>query len=393
MRRGIAGGLSGVMLAGMLTAGAWAAPAAKPAVSEQPTQAMSSIQNFYDVPEDAYYAAAAYWAVGQGMVSGAGERLFEPDALCTNAQVVTMLWRGMGSPEPVGANPFSDVPAGTYYEKAALWAYEAGLVSGTEFCGEQPCSRGSIVTMLWKLAGQPEAQGQAGADWNLLLVNAWNAVSQDFSVTLAPIQGCQYSIDARCADALNQMLTDCWAAGYSPLVCSGYRTQQTQEWLFSQAVDKWMARGLSRADAEQTAARSTAVPGTSEHQMGLAADIIDIHYPELNEKQASRPTQQWLMEHCWEYGFILRYPEDKSELTGIIYEPWHYRYVGVEAAQAIREQGLCLEEYLQWRVQYQSAVAWAWEKGVTASATVEGFAPQATCTRAQLVTFLHHALT
>lgn len=347
MRRGIAGVLCGVVLAGLLVEGAWAAQPERTVDPGQQEQAMSSIQNFFDVPEDAYYAAAAYWAVGRGMVSGTGERLFEPDTLCTNAQVVTMLWRGMGSPEPVGASPFSDVPAGTYYEKAAVWAYEAGLVSGTEFYGEQPCSRGAIVTMLWKLAGQPAAQSQAGGEWNLRLVNAWNAVPQDLAVELAPVEGCLYSVDARCADALNQMLADCWAAGYSPLVCSGYRTQQTQERLFSQAVEKWIARGMSRSDAERTAARSTAVPGTSEHQLGLAADIIDIHYPKLNEVQASRPTQKWLMEHCWEYGFILRYPPDKGEKTGIIYEPWHYRYVGREYAQAIRQSGLCLEEFLQ----------------------------------------------
>ena len=76
-------------------------------------------------------------------------------------------------------------------------------------------------------------------------------------------------------------------------------------------------------------------------------DIIDYNYPYLNEHQEDMPTQQWLMEHCWDYGFILRYPNDKSEITGIIYEPWHYRYVGVEAALEIRDLGLTLEEYLE----------------------------------------------
>ena len=89
-----------------------------------------------------------------------------------------------------------------------------------------------------------------------------------------------------------------------------------------------------------------AVPGTSEHQLGLALDIVDMNHQILDESQEETDTQQWLMAHSWEYGFILRYPNDKSEITGIIYEPWHYRYVGRDAAREIYEQGVCLEEYL-----------------------------------------------
>ena len=108
-----------------------------------------------------------------------------------------------------------------------------------------------------------------------------------------------------------------------------------------------MAAGYDAEEADQKAATVVARPGTSEHELGLAVDIVDADYQQLDEGQASTPVQQWLMEHCWEYGFILRYPDGKSDLTGIIYEPWHYRYVGVETAQALRESGQCLEEYLQ----------------------------------------------
>ena len=90
-----------------------------------------------------------------------------------------------------------------------------------------------------------------------------------------------------------------------------------------------------------------AIPGTSEHQLGLAVDIIDNRNWNLNESQAQMPTQKWLMEHSWRYGWILRYPNEKSEITGIIYEPWHYRYVGKEIAAEIHDLGVCLEEYLQ----------------------------------------------
>ena len=108
-------------------------------------------------------------------------------------------------------------------------------------------------------------------------------------------------------------------------------------------------------EARKKAATIVAVPGTSEHQLGWAVDIVDKSYQVLNEKQATMPAQKWLMEHSWEYGFILRYPVDKSGVTGIIYEPWHYRYVGRDNAKAIYDSGLCLEEYLE-RETVRSAV-------------------------------------
>ena len=89
-----------------------------------------------------------------------------------------------------------------------------------------------------------------------------------------------------------------------------------------------------------------AKPGTSEHQVGLALDIVSSEYQELDEAQMETEDQKWLMENSWKYGFILRYPMDKSEITGIIFEPWHYRYVGKKAAKEITEQNLTLEEYV-----------------------------------------------
>ena len=91
-----------------------------------------------------------------------------------------------------------------------------------------------------------------------------------------------------------------------------------------------------------------AVPGTSEHQTGLALDIVDTSYQILDEAQEDTDVQRWLAEHSWEYGFVLRYPLGKSEITGISYEPWHYRYVGRTAAREMTELGLRLEEYVDW---------------------------------------------
>ena len=185
----------------------------------------------------------------------------------------------------------------------------------------------------------------------LILVNPWHEVPDDYEprglqqVTWGQEED-QY-MDARAAGPLLQMIDDCIAAGNDPLVVSGYRTMEKQELLFHNKILRLVQYdGVLWDDAPEIAARSVARPGTSEHQLGLAVDIIDYNYPYLNEEQETMPTQQWLMEHCWDYGFILRYPNDKSEITGIIYEPWHYRYVGVEYAREIRDLGLTLEEYL-----------------------------------------------
>ena len=107
-----------------------------------------------------------------------------------------------------------------------------------------------------------------------------------------------------------------------------------------------MSEGYSREEAETEAGIWIAPPGTSEHQTGLAADIVSLDYQMLDEEQENTPEQKWLMENSYKYGFILRYPRDKTEITKIGYEPWHYRYVGVEAAKEIFENLLCLEEYL-----------------------------------------------
>ena len=177
------------------------------------------------------------------------------------------------------------------------------------------------------------------------LVNPWKALPQDHQTDLLPLYDGQY-VEVLCYDALMRMLADCEAAGFDPYVCSAYRSQATQEYLFNKKVDYYLDLDYDQEDAEREAATIVAKPGTSEHQLGLAVDIIDDDYPYLTDEQADTDTQQWLMEHCWEYGFILRYPKNSTDITGIIWEPWHYRYVGPEIAAEIYELGITLEEYL-----------------------------------------------
>lgn len=180
---------------------------------------------------------------------------------------------------------------------------------------------------------------------SILLVNPWNPIPEDYTANLLPIQDNQM-VDWSCQAALEQMLSDCAAAGFDCFVCSAYRSQWDQEYLYEKKVQYYLDLDYEEAEARALAATSVAIPGTSEHQLGLAVDLIDRDHPVLDDTQAQTGTQKWLMEHCWEYGFILRYPEGSSELTGIIFEPWHYRYVGVDIAMEIRNLGITLEEYL-----------------------------------------------
>ena len=186
---------------------------------------------------------------------------------------------------------------------------------------------------------------QTEEDWRLLLVNPWNALPEDYAVELATLaNGLQ--VDERIYDDLSAMLTDCSDAGLEPIVCSAYRTEAKQRQLYANKVARVRASGVPEDQVEAEAARWVARPGTSEHQTGLALDIVAASYQVLDEKQEDTAEQKWLMENSWKYGFILRYPSEKSDITGIGYEPWHYRYVGRAAAAEIHRTGVCLEEYL-----------------------------------------------
>lgn len=184
-----------------------------------------------------------------------------------------------------------------------------------------------------------------GIPWNMTLVNAENPMQEGYVPELAEVEN-GYSVDARIAEDLNAMLAAARADGCQPQICSAYRSVEKQVQVFNDTVNSWISQGSSFWDAYQRTTQEVALPGTSEHGIGLAVDIVSNQYGELDAKQAETMEAQWLQEHCYEYGFILRYPPEKQSLTGIIYEPWHYRYVGREMAQKIKESGLTLEEYL-----------------------------------------------
>lgn len=286
--------------------------------------------------------------------------------------------------------------AGAFALSAAVFFSTLGMVpvsaaeldgSGTALAGgegsaqietetEAAASAGAEPVAAAETAAAEDLEGQAAAleaPWYLTLVNPWNPVPEGYQVALKRLSGVN-AVDERCDPDLQQMLWDCREAGYSPVICSSYRTQEKQTYLYNNKVLRLMNQGYTRDGALEEAAKAVARPGTSEHQLGLALDIVDRSYQQLNSLQEDTATQKWLMEHSWEYGFILRYPEDKSEITGIIYEPWHYRYVGIEAAKEMHETGLCLEEYL---LQRQAALAPSADAGAdgraaTGESTVAG---------------------
>ena len=182
----------------------------------------------------------------------------------------------------------------------------------------------------------------------LILVNPWNPMPADFVPQVGEVED-GYEMDLRAVEPLQEMMAACRAAGNDAYICSAFRTHAMQQSLFANKVMRVMyEEGVPYEDAPEVAGQTVAAPGTSEHELGLATDIIDGGYPFLDEGQEETATQKWLMENAWRFGFILRYPNGTTDITGIIYEPWHYRYVGPWAEEIYR-RGITLEEFLALR--------------------------------------------
>ena len=180
----------------------------------------------------------------------------------------------------------------------------------------------------------------------LTLVDREHPVEDDYNVEFT-LLGEGQMVDSRCVDDLEAMLADCRRAGGQPELTASFRTWGAQERAWEEALDELIKAGLSREAAERQLERQMELPGFSEHQLGLAVDLLHQGTEQSVEQQDDTATIRWLREHCWRYGFILRYPADKTEITGKDYRPWHYRYVGRDAAAQIRELNLSLEEYIE----------------------------------------------
>lgn len=175
-----------------------------------------------------------------------------------------------------------------------------------------------------------------------ILVNAKNPLPEDYQVQTTLItQNAPYYFASDAVGALRSMLADAYDDGISLWALSAYRSYDSQTRVFNQKLQEYKNQGYSDEQAYQMTAAFIALPGTSEHATGYAVDLNSLDQSFENTKAF-----EWLINHCAEYGFILRYPKDKEEITGIAYEPWHYRYVGTNHAKIIMENNLCLEEYI-----------------------------------------------
>jgi len=171
-----------------------------------------------------------------------------------------------------------------------------------------------------------------------MLVNKWNPIPKDYEINLVEVQGGE-KVDERIYEHLMEMLEDAREGNWGelPMVVSGYRTQEVQQSIYDDKINEYEKEGYSQNEAIEQAEQWVAVPGYSEHQLGFAVDINGATYD----------VYFWLQENSYKYGFIFRYPGNKTDITGTAEEVWHYRYVGVEAATEIYERGICLEEYLE----------------------------------------------
>jgi D-alanyl-D-alanine carboxypeptidase len=183
------------------------------------------------------------------------------------------------------------------------------------------------------------------ADWNLLLVNKLSPLPEDFTVELEAVVG-DYKVDTRIREPLLRMIAEAREDGIVLMICSAHRSPEYQTTLFDNYKNNLVAGGMDEEEAVAATAIVITNPGTSEHHTGLAVDIVTPEYQVLDEGFAETPAFAWLRENAASYGFILRYPQNKEALTDIIYEPWHYRYVGTSDAAIINAYNYCLEEYI-----------------------------------------------
>ena len=195
------------------------------------------------------------------------------------------------------------------------------------------------VNSIFQTAHIPETAVPAETEtpWNLILVNRDHPIPEDWEVDPVELESGQ-TVDARIYKSLMQMFEAARSVNLDslPNVESGYRSTEKQQSLYDQKLSEFLKEGYSENEAKTLTEKWVSVPGTSEHQLGIAVDISGEVYG----------IYAWLQENSYKYGFILRYPPDKTSITGVSGEEWHYRYVGVEAATEMYERGLCLEEYL-----------------------------------------------
>lgn len=235
-----------------------------------------------------------------------------------------------------------------YFEEKIETILEEDVLneSGDKYSVDEILKNTTVTEYVSNGSNVTEEKRFSKEDWNLILVNKQHPVPENYTFELGTIAG-SMKCDARILPELFAMLQAAKDEGVYLVVCSPYRDVSRQEILFNRKIKSHMANGCSYMEAYKKASQIVTVPGASEHQIGLALDIISNDYVVLNEGFENTDAGKWLKEHSKEYGFILRYPRGKEQITGIDYEPWHFRYVGKEAATIIMEKEITLEEFVE----------------------------------------------
>lgn len=310
--------------------------------------------SFTDIVDGAYYQTPVNWGTAIGIINGVDENTFAPDAPVTREQMCKLIALFC---EHIKFTLPSDKAAATFIDAGDISGYaveyvdacqQAGLIMGYEdgsFRPQGESTRAEVATILYRLGELLEAEGfvvgpgNPSKDWRMILVNPWNYVPDGYVSGLSLKYITSYErIDSRIYDDYKAMIAAMKADGLTPYINSAFRTNSYQKSLYTNKVNQYISYGYSRSQAEVLAAQWVAKPGTSEHELGLAIDFNMY-------RSDSKKVHTWLENNAYKYGFIYRYQADKTEITGINPEPWHYRYVGYDNAVRITESGLCLEEY------------------------------------------------
>lgn len=311
---------------------------------------------YTDVPDGSYYQVPIYWGTHAGIINGVGYGSFAPDNPVTREQMCKLIglyfqYLGYTPPQVNEEVTFTDAQdISDYAVKWVSFCQTSGLITGYSdgsFRPQGEATRAEVAAIISRLGtilenvGCVVGHGNPSKDWRMILVNPWNYIPDGYvdtisttAITCTSTNGTQY-IDSRAYEDLCAMVSAMKSAGLSPYINSGFRTHAYQQNLYNNKVSQYQSYGYSLEEAKRLAAQWVAVPGTSEHELGLAVDI------DMNAGNSF----SWLSQNSWRYGFIYRYQDGKTDITGIQPEEWHYRYVGRDNARRIYESGLCLEEY------------------------------------------------
>lgn len=182
----------------------------------------------------------------------------------------------------------------------------------------------------------------AGENWALALINRAYPLDKKYAPTLSPVvEGSSVTADSRVSEAYQLMYADALKEGYVLTPYSAYCSYQGQQTIYNNKIQSFIFQGMTEEEAKQNAEKRIEPAGCSENGAGLSVDIIS-----ASAGFSSTDEYKWLTQNAFKYGFVLRYPEDKTDVTGMIFQPWHWRYVGIEVATEMKNNNQCLEEYL-----------------------------------------------